>query len=71
MARKGQFTGSEDSMRRLKNILREHLVNNTYSFTCDIRGKTLRLKAVFHPGINIEVTPEETVERVDNGPVSY
>jgi hypothetical protein len=74
MARKGQFTGSENDMKRLKKgILREHLVNNTYSFICAIKGQTLKLKAVFHPGkrASIEVTLEEIVGRVDNGPVPY
>jgi hypothetical protein len=74
MARKGQFTGSKEEMKRLKKgILREHLINNTYSFLCAIRDQTLRLKAVFHPGrqANIEVTLEETAGRVDNGPIPY
>jgi hypothetical protein len=74
MARKGQFTGSKDDMKRLKKgILREHLVNNTYSFLCDIKGQTLRLKASFHPGrqASIEVTLEETTGRVENGPVPF
>jgi hypothetical protein len=74
MARKGQFTGSKDDIKRLKeDILREHLVNNTYSFICDIRGQALRLKAPFHPGrqASIKITLEETVGRVDNGPVLY
>jgi hypothetical protein len=74
MARNERFTGNEDDMKRLKrNILQEHLVNNTYSFICDIKGRTLRLKASFHPGrqANIEVTLEETTGRIDNGPVPY
>jgi hypothetical protein len=33
MTRKGPFTGSEEDMKWLKEgILREHLVNNEYSF---------------------------------------
>jgi DNA helicase IV len=74
MARKDQFTGSEDDMKRLKKgILREHLVNNTHSFKCDIKGQTLRLKASFHPGrrASIEVILEETTGRVNNSPVLY
>jgi DNA helicase IV len=74
MARKGEFTGSKDDMRRLKKgILREHLVNNTYSFMCNIKDQTLRLKAIFHPGrqASIEVILEETIGRVGNGPVPY
>jgi hypothetical protein len=74
MARKDQFTGSKDDMKRLKkSILREHLVNNTYSFLCDIKGQTLRLKASFHPGrhASIEVTLEEIAGRIENGPVPY
>jgi hypothetical protein len=51
MARKGQFTGSEEDIKQLKKgILREHLVNNTYSFMCAIRGQTLRLKVSSLPG---------------------
>jgi hypothetical protein len=73
MARKGQFTGSKDDMKRLKGILREHLVNNTYSFICDIKGQTLRLRASLRPGrrASIEVALEETVGRVENGPVPF
>jgi hypothetical protein len=74
MVRKGQFTGSKDNMKRLKEgILREHLVNNTYSFICNIKGQALKLKALLQPGrqTSIEVTLEETVGRIDNGPVSY
>jgi hypothetical protein len=74
MARKCQFTGSKDNMKRLKRgILREHLVNNAYSFKCNIRDQILRLKSVFHPGrqASIEVTLEETVGHADNGPVPY
>jgi hypothetical protein len=74
MARKDQFTGRKEEMKRLKEfILREHMSNNEYSFVCDIRGQTLRLKTVFHPGkqAKIEVTLEETDGRVDNGPVLY
>jgi hypothetical protein len=74
MVKKGQFTGSKDDMKRLKKgILREHLVNNIYSFKCTIRDQTLRLKALFRPGkrAGIEVTLEETIGRVDNVPVPY
>jgi hypothetical protein len=74
MARKGRFTGSKVDMKRLKKgILREHLVKNTYSFVCDIRGRILRLKALLHPGrqASMEVTLEETVGRIDNGPVPF
>jgi hypothetical protein len=74
MAKNGQFTGSEDDMKRLKKgILREHLVKNTYSFKCTIRDQTLRLKASFYPGrrASIEVTLEETTGRVDNSPIPY
>jgi DNA helicase IV len=74
MARSGQFTGKKEEMKQLKkSILREHLVNNTYSFLCDIKGQTLRLTSSFSPGRQayIEVTLEETVGRVDNGPVPY
>jgi hypothetical protein len=74
MARKGQFTGSKDDIKRLKRkILREHLVNNEYSFKCVIRDQTLRLKASFHPGrqASIKVTLEEIVGRVANGPVPF
>jgi hypothetical protein len=72
MARKDQFTGSEKDMKRLKKgILREHLVNNTYSFKCAIRDRTLRLKASFSPGrqANIEVILEETDKHTDKRPV--
>jgi hypothetical protein len=73
MARKDQFTDSKDNMKRLKGILQKHLVNNTYSFICDIKGQTLRLKAVFRQGrqASIEVTLEETTGHVDNGPIPY
>jgi hypothetical protein len=74
MARSGQFASSEEDMKRLKEgILREHLVNNIYSFLCDIKGQTLRLRAVFHPSkqTSIEVTLEETTGRVNNGPIPY
>jgi hypothetical protein len=74
MAKDGQFTGSKGNMKRLKDgILRDHLVNNTYSFICAIKGQTLKLKAVFHPGrqANIEVTLEETIGRVNSGPIPY
>jgi hypothetical protein len=74
MARKDQFTGSKDDMKQLKrSVLGKHLVSNTYSFTCNIRGQTLKLKAVFHPGkhASIEITLEETVGRVENGPIPY
>jgi hypothetical protein len=71
MARKNQFIGSKDDMKQLKRgILQEHLVNNTYSFICTVRGQTLRLKAVFHPGrhANIEVTLEETDKHIYRKP---
>jgi hypothetical protein len=74
MAKKDQFTGSKEDMKRLKKgILREHLVNNEYSFICDIRGQTLKLKAAFRPGRRaiIDVTLEETTGRVENGPVPF
>jgi hypothetical protein len=74
MARKYQFTGSKYDMKRLKKgILRDNLVNNEYSFMCDIKGQTLRLKALFHPGwkTSINVTLEETVGRISNGPILY
>jgi hypothetical protein len=74
MAGKGQFTGSKEDMKRLKrDILRENLVNNTYSFKCAIRDRTLRLKAMFRPGrqASIDVTLEETDGHTDNGPVSF
>jgi hypothetical protein len=74
MARKGQVTDSKNNIERLKEIiLREHMVNNTYSFKCAIRDQTLRLKVVFHPGkqASIKVTLEETVGRMDNGPVPF
>jgi hypothetical protein len=74
MAKKGQFTGSKDNIKQLKRgCLRGHLVNNTYSFTCAIKGQTLKLRTVFHPGrhASIEVTLEETDERIDNIPVPY
>jgi hypothetical protein len=74
MAEKGKFTGSEVDVERLKNgILREHLVNNEHSFVCAIRDRTLKLKASFHPGkqASIDVTLEETDERVENGPFPF
>jgi hypothetical protein len=74
MAEKGQFTGRQDDMKRLKKmILQKCLIDNEYSFICDINGRTLRLKTLFHPGrqANIEVTLEEIVEHVDNGPVPF
>jgi hypothetical protein len=74
MARKGQFTGSKDDMKRLKEgILRKHLINNEYSFRYTIRDQTLRLKAVFHPGrqASIEVTLEETDKHTDKGPILF
>jgi hypothetical protein len=42
-----------------------------YSFICDIKGQTLKLKAAFHPSrqASIEVTLEEIAERVDNSPI--
>jgi hypothetical protein len=61
--RKGQFTGKKEEIKRLKEgILREHLVNNTYSFICTIKNQPLRFRAVFHSGrqASIEVTLEET-----------
>jgi hypothetical protein len=64
----------KNGMNQLKNgILQEHLVNNTYSFICDIKGQTLRLKAEFHPGwqSSIEVILEETNGHVDNGPIPF
>jgi hypothetical protein len=72
MVREGQFTGSKADMKRLKGILREHLVNNTYSFICDIKGQTLKLKASLHPDKRIiEITLEETTGRVENGPIPF
>jgi hypothetical protein len=74
MARKDQFTGSKEDMKRLKKgILQEHLVNNTYSFICDIKGQTLKLKASFSPNrqASIEVTLEEIAGRIENGPVPF
>jgi hypothetical protein len=74
MARKDHFIGKKEEMNRLKKgILQEHLVNNTYSFICVVRDQTLRLKAVFRPGrqASIEVTLEEIVGRINNGPVSF
>jgi hypothetical protein len=74
MARKGQFTGSKDNIKQLqKRILRNHMVNDTYSFECAIDGQTLRLKALFHPGkrASIEVTLEETDEHIDKKPIPY
>jgi hypothetical protein len=72
MARKGQFTDSKDNMKRLKGILREHLVNNEYSFRCNIKSQTLRLKAIFHRSRQaIEVILKETDGHVENGPIPY
>jgi hypothetical protein len=74
MARKDQFIGSKQDMKRLKKgVLREHLVNKTYAFLCNIKGQALRLKVSLHPGrqTSIEVTLEETDGRVDNGPIPY
>jgi hypothetical protein len=74
MARKGQFTGSEEDMKRLKEvILREHLVNNAYSFRCTIKDQTLRLKALFRPGRQtcIEVILEETDKYANKRPVLF
>jgi hypothetical protein len=72
-ARRGQFTGGKEDIKRLKGILREHLVNSTYSFICGIKSQTLKLKASFHPGrqASIEVTLEETTGHTDNSPVPY
>jgi hypothetical protein len=71
MARNGQFAGSKDDMKRLKeSISQEHLINNTY--ICSIKDQTLRLKAVFHPRqASIKIILEETIEHVENGPVLY
>jgi hypothetical protein len=74
MAERGQFIGSKDEMRRLKkDILRDRLVNNTYSFNCDIKGQTLRLEAVFHPGKKsiLEAILKEIAGRVDTEPVPF
>jgi hypothetical protein len=73
MARNGQFTGSKEYMKRLKDILRDHLVNNEYSFRCTIRDQTLELKAVFHPGRHaiIDVTLKETDRRTNKGPIPF
>jgi hypothetical protein len=74
MARNGQFTGSKEEMKRLKEgILQKYLVNNTYSFICDIKGQTLKLKASFSPNrqASIEVTLEEIAGRIENGPVPF
>jgi hypothetical protein len=74
MARKDQFIGSKNDIKRLeKAILREHLVSNAYSFICNIKSRTLKLKASFHPGtqVIIDVTLEEIAGRVDNGPVPF
>jgi hypothetical protein len=74
MTRKDQFIGSKGNTKRLKEgILRDYSVNNTYSFICAIKCQPLNLMAVIHPGkhTSIEATLEETVGRVDNGPVLY
>jgi hypothetical protein len=74
MARRGQFTGNEDDMKRLKEgILQEHSVNSTYSFICTIKRRTLRLEAVLHPGRQamIGITLKETNECVGNGPILF
>jgi hypothetical protein len=73
-AKKNQFTGSKEDMKRLKKgILQKHLVNNTYSFIYTIRDQMLRLKTVFHPGrhTSIEITLEETDKRTDKRPVLF
>jgi hypothetical protein len=74
MARRGQFTGSENDIRRLKNrILRGHLVNNTYSFKCAIVGRTLRLEAVFQSGRKsiLDTMLDETIGHINNCPVLF
>jgi hypothetical protein len=74
MARKGQFTGSEDDMKRLKeDILQKHLVNNTHSFECAIKARMLRLEAVFYPDRQafIVVTLEEKTRYTDKKPVIF
>jgi hypothetical protein len=73
MVREGQFTDNKDNMKRLKGILREHMINNEYSFRCTIKDQTLELKTVFHPGRHaiIEITLEETDRRTNNGPIPF
>jgi hypothetical protein len=68
------FSGSKYGMKRLhKEILRKHLVNNIYSFTCVIRGQPLKLEAVFHPSkqASIEVTLKKTTEYTRNKPILF
>jgi hypothetical protein len=74
MARNGQFTGSEDDMKRLnKDILRRYLVNNTYSFEYAIKTQMLRLETVFHPGrqTNIVITLKETIKYTGEKPALF
>jgi hypothetical protein len=61
-------------MKRLKKrILRENLINDTYSFIYAIRDQKLKLEASFHPGkqASIEVILEETDKHTDKRPVLF
>jgi hypothetical protein len=73
-ARNGRFADNKDGMKRLqKGILRNHRVNNTNPLEYAINSRTLRLKAVFHPGrqTSIEVTLEKTIGHVNNSLIPY
>jgi hypothetical protein len=74
MARKGQFTGKEGDIKQLhEDILRKHLVNNTYSFECAIKALMLSLEATFYSGRQaiIEVILKETTGHTDKRPVLF
>jgi hypothetical protein len=74
MTRSGQFTGSEDDMRRLeKSILQKYLVNNTFSSEYAIRDRMLSLEATFYPGkqANIKVILKKTTKYANKFPVLF
>jgi hypothetical protein len=73
-AKRGRFTGKEDDIKRLKrNILQEHLINNTYSFECAIKDQTLKLEAEFQPGkqASIVVTLKKVTKYTDEKPFLF
>jgi hypothetical protein len=72
-AKDGIFTGKEKDITRLKDdVLRKHLVKDTYTFECSIRVKTLRLKVAFQPNLQSTIKVIlETGGRVINPPAIF
>jgi hypothetical protein len=74
MTGKGQFTGSEDDMKRLqKNILQKHLIDNTFSSEYAIKDRMLSLEVVFHSGkqASIKVTLKKATEYTNKTPIPF